>query len=200
MVGDDCPQRLDGIDGLVKARVLPPRGLYHPVLPARIHNRLMFPLCRTCAEDINQRECNHTEDQRALTGTWVSDELKKALSLGYTLERVYEVWSYKAIQFNKSEGLFEKYINKFLKLKQEASGWPPDCVAEAEKGQYILAFEEREGIRLTPTNIKQNKGFRALAKLMLKSFWGEVIAYLYNLRNTATDILFKKIIINSLSI
>lgn len=36
--------------GLIKCRVLPPRGLYHPVLPYRSVERSLFPLCRACAE------------------------------------------------------------------------------------------------------------------------------------------------------
>ena len=34
--------------GLVKCFVLPPRSLYHPVLPYRTQGKLIFPLCRTC--------------------------------------------------------------------------------------------------------------------------------------------------------
>jgi hypothetical protein len=36
--------------GLIRCRVFPPRGLYHPVLPYMTGGKLMFPLCRTCAE------------------------------------------------------------------------------------------------------------------------------------------------------
>ena len=36
--------------GLVKLTILPPRGLYHPVLPLRQGGKLTFPLCRTCVE------------------------------------------------------------------------------------------------------------------------------------------------------
>ena len=36
---------------LVKCTVLPPPGLYHPVLPHRTGEKLTFPLCRTCVEN-----------------------------------------------------------------------------------------------------------------------------------------------------
>lgn len=36
--------------GLVKCKILPPYELYHPVLPHRYDSKLLFPLCRTCAE------------------------------------------------------------------------------------------------------------------------------------------------------
>jgi hypothetical protein len=32
--------------GLIKYKILPPRGLYIPVLPVKINNKLLFTLCR----------------------------------------------------------------------------------------------------------------------------------------------------------
>ena len=37
--------------GLIKCTVLPPRGLFHPVLPYRTQGKLMFPLCRRVCPD-----------------------------------------------------------------------------------------------------------------------------------------------------
>lgn len=36
--------------GVIKCKVRPPRGLYHPVLPVRVNGKLLFPLCKRCAE------------------------------------------------------------------------------------------------------------------------------------------------------
>ena len=62
--------------GLAKVTVLPPFGLYHPVLPCRNGGKLTFPLCRTCVEvempkELHDRRhtCPHSPDERALTGT-----------------------------------------------------------------------------------------------------------------------------------
>ena len=38
---------------------------------------------------------------------------------------------------------------------------------------YIRDYHEKEGILLGYNNIKKNPGLRALAKLMLNSFWGK---------------------------
>lgn len=174
LVGKDCPQSLDGIDGVVKATMLPPQNLYHPVLPYRVNNRLLFPLCRSCAEDPNDEDCVHVEDMRHITGTWISDELDKAVNMGYKVVKIHEVWKYKTTQYNgRDGGLFKEYIDKFLKLKQEASGWPAWCQTDADKDKYILDFEQHEGIKLDKDKIQRNKGFRALAKMMLNSFWGK---------------------------
>ena len=64
--------------------------------------------------------CQHTDSERSLTGTWVTSELQKALELGYRLDCIHEVWHFP----ESSQDLFASYINTFLKIKQEASGFP----------------------------------------------------------------------------
>lgn len=65
------------------------------------------------------------------------------------------------------------YINTFLKIKQEASGWPSDCIDEVSKARYIAEYEKAEGIKLDAKNIRVNPGLRAVAILCLNSFWGK---------------------------
>ena len=43
-------RELSSYFGLAKFKILPPRGLYHPVLSYRTGGKLTFPLCRTCME------------------------------------------------------------------------------------------------------------------------------------------------------
>ena len=49
------PRGLDvnSYEGLIKCKVLPPRGLRIPLLPCHINDMLMFVLCRACAETTN---------------------------------------------------------------------------------------------------------------------------------------------------
>lgn len=70
-------------------------------------------------------------------------------------------------------GLFEPYVNKFLKSKQESSGWPSDCVTDSQKEAYITEYEDHEGVQLDETNVGVNQGRKTVAKLMLNSFWGK---------------------------
>ncbi|KAG8235576.1 hypothetical protein J437_LFUL013126 [Ladona fulva] len=173
-IGEDCPV-LEETEGLVKCTVLPPTDIYHPVLPVKINNKLMFPLCRTCASEENQGECRHTEGERAITGTWVSDEVKVAVREGYRVTRIHEVWQYATSVYNSitgEGGLFSSYINCFLKIKQEASGYPSWCNNPESRKNYIKSFFDRERISLDEGAIKHNPGMRQLAKLMLNSFWG----------------------------
>ncbi|XP_032241520.2 uncharacterized protein LOC116620088 [Nematostella vectensis] len=154
--------------GLVKARMLPPRDLFFPVLPVRVNSKLMFPLCARCAELEWQGSCTHTDEERAFTGTWCHPEIHEALDKGYTVVKVYEVW-----HWDQWDCLFQEYIKTFLKYKQEASGWPAWCVTEAEKQQYVSEYERREGVVLDPAKIERNAGARSMAKMALNCMWGK---------------------------
>ncbi|KAL4223399.1 hypothetical protein ACF0H5_016870 [Mactra antiquata] len=46
-------------EGLVKCKVLPPRGLYIAVLPTKCNGKLLFSLCRTCGETYQNYTCQH---------------------------------------------------------------------------------------------------------------------------------------------
>ena len=73
----------------------------------------------------------------------------------------------------RTGGLFTSYIDRFLQLKQEASGYPEWCVTMEDKQRYIEDYYKNEGIRLDPDNIKKNPGMRSLTKLCLNSMWGK---------------------------
>ena len=165
-------------EGLIKCRLLPPRNLYHPVIPYRPpgpSSKLMFALCRTCVIEKQQTPCTHDAAERMLEGTWVTDEVKYALTKGYTLGEVFEVWHFPETTrydpVTKTGGLFSGYINTFLKVKQEASGWPARCQYPGEeeglpvpedvrvnRERYLRAYNEKEGVELDPENIKHNPG------------------------------------------
>ena len=104
------------------------------------------------------------------------DELKKALEKGYVVQRIYEMWHFdETEQYDsktKTGGLFADYVNTFLKMKQEASGWLEWCQSQTDKWRYIRDYHVKEGILLYYNNIKNNPELRALAKLMLNNFLG----------------------------
>jgi len=163
--------------GVIHCRVLPPRELYHPVLPYRHAGKLTFPLCATCVKEEMAKpplersyRCAHSDEQRALTGTWCTPELQKAVELGYEIQYIYEVWHFD----ETCEGLFQDYVNTWSKIKQEASGWPSwvgdDTIKRLE---YIHEYGKHEGIHRKDDKIEENKGLRTLAKMMLNSIWGK---------------------------
>ena len=166
--------------GFVYCRVLPPRDLFHPVLPLSVScpssnaTKLMFVLCRTCAKERNftLNSCQHDEQERSFEGTFVTTELDKALEKNYKVLRVFEIWNYP----NRREGLFADYINHFLKGKQEAAGWPEGCTTDEKKQEYIRQNHEREGVLLDKNKIpdKKNNAEYNRCKLCLNSFWGKM--------------------------
>ena len=138
---------LDMYEGPIKCKVLPPKGLFHPVLPCKMNGKLLFHLCKSCAEAQDQMPCIHTDTERSLVGTWVTDELKKAARLGYQVIEIYEIWHFNEISRCDPETmtgrLFTEYVNTFLKIKQEASGWPDWCKTENDKYSYIDLYEKK---------------------------------------------------------
>ena len=162
-------QNIRQYEGLIKCKVLAPDDLLHPILPLHCNNKMMFPLCKTCAEE-SSSTCTHTKDERALVGTWVTLEVFKALDSGYRLLYVYEIWHFDSV----SNQFFKGYVDNFLKIKQEASGYPGWCQTDSDKEKFILDYEQEEGIKLDPTLIKKNPGKRSFAKIMLNCLWGKL--------------------------
>ena len=57
------------------------------------------------------------------------------------------------------------YINTFLKLKAEASGYPSWVRIPEDEERYIQSFWESEGIELDKVSFKHNAAKQGLAKL-----------------------------------
>ncbi|TWW55982.1 hypothetical protein D4764_09G0010320 [Takifugu flavidus] len=154
--------------GFIRATVYPPRGLLFPVLPHKSEGgKLLFTLCRTCAETNNEGgPCEHDDEGRALTGVWVTVEFIKALDVGYRVGKITEVW-----HFDKSsDTVFTDYIHTFLKGKQEASGYPAEAATDREsREKYIRDYQEHQGILLDAGKIETNPVKRQVAKLCLNS-------------------------------
>ncbi|XP_023194843.1 uncharacterized protein LOC111609654 isoform X1 [Xiphophorus maculatus] len=157
--------------GFIRATVYPPRGLFFPVLPYKTsRGKLVFTLCRTCADINNQSGiCTHEDEARSLTGVWVSAEFQKALQCGYRLGKITEVWHFE----RSSSSIFKGYIHTFLKGKQEASGYPPEAMDQESRLKYVRDYQINQGIQLDAGKIEVNPAKRQVAKLCLNSFWGK---------------------------
>lgn len=146
IVGNDDCSKLDlsACSGLIKCTILPPTNLCHPVLPLKMNDKLMFVLCRTCGKNMDmEADCNHCDSERTLHGTWVIEEVQKALEKGYRMLEIQEIWHYRFVQYDpvtKVGGLFTEMMNKFIKYKTQASGWPGTCTTQEQKDVYIDEF------------------------------------------------------------
>jgi hypothetical protein len=159
---------LDEYFGLVKCTVLPPKDLYLPVLPMHCgkNNKLVFPLCGTCAQDFQVDPCKHSDAQRAIKGTWFTEEVKLALMKGYRLVKIHSVFHFP----RKSRGQFKDYVKTFYKKKMLST--KVNFETDEEWDAFIKAVHDREGIDLVREDFKENPGLRQLTKLMLNNLWG----------------------------
>lgn len=87
--------------------------LHFSILTYRCGGKLTFPLCRSCVATqlplpLLQRTycCHHSDEQRALTGTWCTPELQAAVAKGYVITKIHEVLHFS----NQSTDLFKSYI------------------------------------------------------------------------------------------
>ena len=95
----------------------------------------------------------HDDDRdRSRTGGFTHSELNKALALGYIVPEVFEVHHYDKLARQGGIGdelpLFAGYINAFIKMKLEASGWPEQCKTDKEKRQFLEECRLQDGIDL----------------------------------------------------
>jgi hypothetical protein len=183
-------------DGLYKVRVVPPRGLFLPVLPMRVNRddpRLMFMLCNRCATSMSRIkdgpvvkkaiQCKHTDEERGWTATMTSIELRVALREGYKIDRCYRIWKY-----NEFDNLFWEYVKTFMEMKIKSSGFPSEIKTDEEKKKWAkgwcklsifvsictrLEYYDRLGIKIALADVKLNPGLRYISKLLLNSLWGK---------------------------
>ena len=66
-------------------------------------------------------------------------------------------------------GLLAQYIDTFLKLKAEPSGYPNWVQCHDDEDRYVSDFNKSEGIHLDKDAIGPNPAKRGLAKLCLNS-------------------------------
>ncbi|KAL4150015.1 hypothetical protein QTP88_003864 [Uroleucon formosanum] len=140
--------------GVIKCKILPPRNLYHPVLPVKVrmnkYEKLLFPLC--------------LEYERMITGTWSTIKVNKAIEKSYKIQEIHEVWHFK----NKSNKLFKGYVRYFMKIKLESNRHHYNSNEE-----YIQDIKIKLNIDLDPEKIEVNPARRAVAKTCLNRLWGK---------------------------
>ena len=99
--------------------------------------------------------------------------------MGYKILQVHEVLHWQKSEVydpvNKEGGLFTGYINTFLKLKQQSSGFPGHVKTNEEKDLYIEKYYDHEGIHLEKKLIQKKSRFKKFvqvsSKLILWQIW-----------------------------
>uniref|UniRef100_A0A914I773 DNA-directed DNA polymerase n=1 Tax=Globodera rostochiensis TaxID=31243 RepID=A0A914I773_GLORO len=139
---DDVPY-----DGLLKVKVVPPKNLLYPLLPAHIDDMLLFPLCSVCAtrakKDFvmakDEKKCEHSEEERALLGTFTSIELRKALELGYKVTHFF-----RAYHFEQFDSQLFKGGEEWTKILQDDRLLPSEPVLQKDGKAMRVAFKKKD--------------------------------------------------------
>lgn len=126
--------------------------LHIPFLPERKKGKLVF-------------------DNTTKIGVWTSVEIQEAVRLGHKILDIFEVVHFP----RRSSTLFREYIDKFVKMKMEATGWSklrPDCTPE----EFVANVQQYMGIHLDLEKVQQqdpNPGAYLIGKLKQNSLWGK---------------------------
>ncbi|MEY3371094.1 MAG: hypothetical protein RLZZ392_120 [Pseudomonadota bacterium] len=139
-------ENIEAYFGFIYCKVRPPENLRIPVLPQTSDGKLMFHL-------------------KPMIGQWFSEELKLAISMGYIVEEIYQVYHYD----KKGTDLFGDYVRFFSKIKMENSVKDKSKINEI----YEENLSARFSIKLDKSKMCYNEGLRFIAKICLNSLWGK---------------------------
>ena len=98
----------------------------------------------------NSSECRHSEEERSFLGTFTTVEVEKTIEKGYRILKIYEIWNFE----ETSNDLFSEYVNHFLRIKQESSGFPEWVRTPEDQTKYVNEYYKNEGIALRIDRIK----------------------------------------------
>ncbi|EGT56180.1 hypothetical protein CAEBREN_06213 [Caenorhabditis brenneri] len=156
--------------GIVFCDCLPAKDAEIGYLPMRSNQKLMFPLCRSCAEDPNVwGRCTHYKvSERYLTGVWTTDELNKAVSRGYKVLKYHEIWNWPKTEWIEG-GFFAKYIKPLLAIKYQSSGWPRPDMGEDEKKKYVAEINEKDWVHVEVAWMQNTAAMMTLSHIFLIS-------------------------------
>jgi hypothetical protein len=75
--------------------------------------------------------------------------------------KTFEFLEHNVTRYDKSTnsgGRFAHYVNMFLKLKQESSGYPSWVRTKEDKDKYSADYRRAEGISLDKASISKKRG------------------------------------------
>ena len=163
--------QLSQIFGPIACSMLPPTDTLYPILGVKMHSRLMFPLCYTCAKNLNPERCKCKDEARVIRGCWTSLEIQRALETGYKMIDFHEALHFDSK--NRSPGgpgnIFYDYMNQFYFLKATNSGWPSWCKSEKDKQLYLDRLSKEVGFEVKESQIQSNPNLKFIGKLLLNS-------------------------------
>lgn len=139
--------------------VEPPRDLLAPLLPLKEDNKNKYTL--------------EPKRQYAV----YSPMLRRAVDAGYRVTRVWGAALWRADKFpHPAHGIWTTYVKRWMKEKDEASDYPPECKSDEQKAAYLeryRAWPLNHNNALSPERVEANPGRKAVAKLRANNLWGK---------------------------
>jgi len=137
--------------GIIHAHVTAPTSIIHPVLGIHRNHKFIFPT-------------------GSFTGAWTSVELERAISRGYTINKIHIVY-----HFKRQPGLWKDFIFKMV-VEKVRNSKPPRSV-EATYNAYAIKFPNEETFLTSLKEALQTAELRPAArqvyKIILNSLWGK---------------------------
>jgi len=158
--------------GAIFLSIIPPKTLLYPYLIYKASDGVTYnTLCQKCCES-RTKICNHSDTERAITGTYMFNEIEYALELKYTILHIYECHIY-----TESDYILKDFVNHLLYCKTIATNCFEDCDNEYDKQSYCDKLNKQmgftENLTIKPTLIQPNEAMRYFYKLAQNSFFGK---------------------------
>ena len=163
----------EDINGLVMVTIDPPQGLFYPFLLYRVEKeRSVATLCTTCCTK-KLNVCTHKGMERYITGTYTVPEINYALSLGYRVVRLYEIWMYR-----RMGNIFGNVYKLLLRNKIKFSGLPVTALDEFEEYAFCQAINSQldlpSNLTLLPEDVVRDNKLRQFYKLLANAIIGKL--------------------------
>ena len=159
--------------GSIQVAILPPQNLYLPFLMYRLSNKKnVLTLCRTCSETNIKIpfQCHHDDTKRALTSSYLLDEIEFALTLGYKILKIFEVHAY-----FKQKFLLHTFVKCIDSIKFKHSNFsncniPKKDLCDSINNELQLPTK----FQLTEKDLKPDKFKKDLYKLANNALFGKL--------------------------
>lgn len=121
-------------------------------------------------------------------------ELSLAVSKGYQVLVCFEAHIWPAAKRKKfcpetqRPGVFSAFMQTFIKMKAQASGWPANVTSMEDKVEFQREFFRRQGVWLDIDKVKKNPALRTVGKLKLNSLWGRQVCNKHSLLYTIATV------------
>jgi len=137
--------------GMIHCSVLAPQNLSTPYLQYRYKEEIYIALCRACAIKKSSK-CQHRIKSRQFTSVWTIPDINYALTLGYTVQAVYEVH-----YFLEEKPVLQQFV-RYLTAERLRN----TCNLNGDSATSFCnlinsALELPQSFALTPSNVTNNK-------------------------------------------